>query len=354
MDPIFAEYIWTDGTKPTALMRSKARVCASSGVLNRDPKAYPEWGFDGSSTGQAEGRDSDLVLKPVFVAKDPIRKDGSVLVLCEVFHPEGSSPHATNMRAKLRGVLEQGGQAEESSWGFEQEYCLMKEGRLLGWPQQHKSYPRPQGPYYCGVGADEVAGRQLYEAHMQACVDAELLLYGTNFEVMLGQAEFQIGYRGEGFGDKPAGPLIASDHLWVARWLLHRLGENYEINTTLDPKPVEGDWNGSGMHTNFSTAKTRDEDGIQEIFAICAKLEAKHAVHIERYGDGNERRLVGAYETSSIHKFSTGTRDRTASIRIPAAVMEKKRGYLEDRRPASNADPYVVCATILKTACELW
>lgn len=354
MSTIFAEYIWTDGTKPTALMRSKTRICNYSGILSLNPNDYPEWGYDGSSTGQADGNDSDLVLKPVFVAKDPIRRNGSVLVLCEVFHPDGVTPHSTNTRAKLREVLEQGGAAEDSLWGFEQEYCMMREGRLIGWPQQPKSYPRPQGPYYCGVGADEVAGRELYEAHMRACVDAELLIYGTNFEVMLGQAEFQIGYRGRNFGDTPAGPLTTSDHLWVARWLLHRIGENYKINTTLDPKPVSGDWNGSGMHTNVSTAATRADGGLQEIFAICAKLETKHADHIERYGAGNERRLLGSHETCDINTFKSGTRDRTASIRIPSAVAEDKKGYLEDRRPASNADPYVVCATILRTVCDLW
>lgn len=355
---LFAEYIWTDGTKPTVFMRSKTRILPEMGYFSATPQEYPDWGYDGSSTKQAKGKNSDLVLRPVRVVRDPVRGTGtysSALVLCEVFLSDGVTPHPTNTRAQLREILKTKAGQTESFWGFEQEYCMTepRSGRLLGWPQDANAYPRPQGPYYCGVGANEVVGRDLYEKHMRACLDAGLLLYGANFEVMLGQAEFQIGYRGDK-KDPPAGPLITSDHLWLARWLLHRLGEDLGINTTFDPKPVSGDWNGSGMHTNFSTKAMRKQNGLKKIYKACDKLEKRHQEHISRYGEGNDRRLLGSHETSSINIFKTGDRDRTASIRIPADVVEKQRGYLEDRRPASNADPYVVCATILKTVCDLW
>lgn len=370
---VTAEYIWIDGTTPTKKLRSKTKVLQvppGRQVLNLDE--FPEWGFDGSSTGQAAGHDSDCILKPVAVVADPIRKNeafiyksGGIslttetpnyLVLCEVYLPDGKTPHPTNTRAELRRVLEAGAAAHEPWFGIEQEYTLIKDGRILGWPE--RGYPPAQGPFYCGVGADEVAGRDVVEAHMRACIDAGLLFEGINFEVLLGQAEFQIGS-----GD----PLTVADQLWLARWLLYRIGEDYGVNATLHPKPAQGDWNGTGAHTNVSTRAMREDPqakslddlpagtpiGMDAIYAACEKLRAKHAEHIAVYGADNQLRLTGRHETCDINTFKYGVADRGCSIRIPRHVANKGYGYFEDRRPAANADPYEVCARILKTICDV-
>ena len=341
-----ATYIWHDGTVPTQTLRSKTRI-----LFIEQGKAklsdFPEWGYDGSSTNQAEGGDSDLILEAVRFIKDPILGEGNYLVLCEVFNPD-RTPHPTNKRAHLRKIMENGG-AEHKPWfGFEQEYTLLNGTTPLGWPE--RGYPAPQGPFYCGVGADEVFGRQLVEEHTQACLDCGLMIFGTNAEVMPGQWEFQIGYRG--IHSESADPITVSDHLWLARWLLYRLGEDHDISATLNPKPVQGDWNGAGKHTNFSTAETRDPKiGMQAIEKAIEALKEHHQEHIDVYGAGLEQRLTGEHETASISTFSAGVSDRGASIRIPQGVADKGYGYLEDRRPGANANPYEVAAIIVQTVC---
>ena len=345
----FAEYIWMDGARPTQKLRSKSRVVNLVGANKAIPSDFPEWGFDGSSTYQAEGRTSDLTLKPVCVVNDPLNGGGDYLVLCEVMNPDGT-PHETNTRAKLRSVLDKGADKEEAWFGVEQEYTLFKGRTPLGWPDS--GYPAPQGPFYCGVGADEVFGRELVERHARACMDAGLMLFGTNAEVMPGQWEFQIGYRG--LEDEHASPLNVADHVWLARWLLYRLGEEYGINATLDNKPVQGDWNGAGQHTNFSTKATREKaTGMKAMNEVIALLEKKHDAHIAVYGDKLNERLTGLHETCRIDEFRSGVGHRGASIRIPAQVAEKGCGYLEDRRPGANADPYTVAARILATICNI-
>lgn len=355
----FAEYIWVDGTTPTAKVRNKTKY-------TREFEGKPsDWGFDGSSTNQATGHDSDCVLRPVLQVTNPLRPsiDGrpNTLVLCEVFMPDGVTPHPSNTRAKLRDTLAAGALTHEPMFGIEQEYTLMKDGRLLGWPDA--GYPRPQGPYYCGVGADDVAGRTLVEAHADACVRAGLLYEGSNAEVLLGQWEYQIGA-----GD----PLTVADHLWLSRWLLYRLGEDLNVYATLHPKPILGDWNGTGAHTNFSTAAMRASRNINEgrlpngqlalfpqdgrygmnaITDACEALSKRHAEHIAVYGADNHLRLTGHHETCDINTFRYGVADRGSSIRIPRHVANKGHGYLEDRRPAANADPYLVCERILRTVC---
>jgi len=344
------EYIWMDGAEPTQKLRSKTRV------LPRLPKdadmtlgLFPDWGFDGSSTSQSLGKNSDLILHPVRAVMDPIRGMDSWLVMCEVMNVDGT-PHKTNTRALLRDVLKKGASDQDPWFGFEQEYTLLDEtGTPLGWPPG-RGVPAPQGPYYCGVGSDEVFGRPLVEEHLTACMMANVMIYGINAEVMPGQWEFQIGYR-PGI-DSGADPLLVADHLWLARWLLYRISENYNLSATLAPKLKDGDWNGAGMHTNFSTVMLRDETtGPDAIKDAISKLEENHANHIAKYGHGNERRLTGLHETCDINTFKHGALDRGASIRIPEAVAKEGCGYLEDRRPAANADPYVVAAAILETIC---
>ena len=345
------EYIWIDGASPTRKLRSKARTV----FLNKKTEEvsitdFPEWGFDGSSTYQAKGSDSDLILKPVNFVKDPLRGEGNFLVMCEVLNPD-KSPHSTNTRAKLRKILEAGAGQEEPWFGVEQEYTLFKDRVPLGWPD--KGYPAPQGPFYCGVGADEVFGRDLVEEHTQACIYSGLMIFGINAEVMPGQWEFQIGYRGIE-GEEPS-PLNVGDHTWVARWLLYRLGEDFGVTATLDPKPVRGDWNGAGQHTNFSTKSMRDpKTGESAIKKSIELLSKKHKEHIAVYGYRLSERLTGIHETCHIDEFKFGVADRGASIRIPRHVSEKAYGYLEDRRPGANADPYEVSARILQTICEIY
>ena len=343
-----ATYIWIDGAVPTRKLRCKTRILQ---LPKGDAQLsdFPDWGFDGSSTNQADGRDSDLILKPVAFFNDPILSTGNYLVLCEVFITD-ERPHPTNTRAKLRHLIQQC-QKEQDPWiGFEQEYTLFKKRTPLGWPEG--GYPAPQGPFYCGVGADEVFGRDLAQDHTDACIDAGIMLFGTNAEVMPGQWEFQVGYRE--IDGESADPLTVSDHLWIARWLLYRIGEEYNISATLENKPVKGDWNGAGKHTNFSTKSMRNKStGEAAINQAISQLKNNHAKHIKVYGAGLEERLTGLHETSNITDFSSGAGDRGASIRIPKSVANDGYGYLEDRRPGANADPYEVSSVLLETICDV-
>lgn len=330
-----AEYIWMDGKKPTATLRSKTKII--DGPVAQ-LKEIPRWNFDGSSTKQAEGHFSDCLLQPVCMVLDPVRGVPHVLVMCEVLNADGT-PHPTNTRAALRKAATKS--IKEEPWfGVEQEYTLFQNDRPVGWPEH--GFPHPQGRYYCGVGVDEVYGRPVVEDHMRACLAAGLAFCGVNAEVMPAQWEFQIG---------PLPPLEAADHLWLARWLLYRLGENHNVYAKLDPKPMLGDWNGSGGHTNFSTKAMREKGGIKAIEAACKKLGKFHTQHIAVYGADNDQRLTGRHETCGIREFRYGISDRGASVRIPAPCVNQKRGYLEDRRPAANLDPYQVFTALLDTVC---
>jgi glutamine synthetase len=325
------EYIWLDGYKPTQSLRSKTKIEKDfSGKL----EDCPMWSFDGSSTEQAPGGSSDCLLKPVFIVKDPQRKNG-YLVMTEVLSADGS-PHPSNGRATIEDD-------DNDFWfGFEQEYFLWdtKTNKPLGFPAG--GYPGPQGPYYCSVGASNAYGRNIIEEHLDACIDAGLNVEGINAEVATGQWEFQIFSKGA----KQAG-----DQIWVARYLLERIGEKYAVSINWHCKPLGAlDWNGSGMHANFSNSLLRNA-GKKEIFdKVCEAFRPVVKEHIEVYGADNHLRLTGKHETASIHDFSFGVSDRGASIRIPVVVPAKGwKGYLEDRRPNSAADPYKVAARIIKT-----
>ncbi len=327
---IKAEYIWIDGTEPSPLLRSKTKIVDNAHEL-------PIWGFDGSSTNQAPGKASDCVLQPVFSCPDPIRGGNHLLVMNEVLLTD-MTPHPTNTRHLLTSTMEK--YADQEPWfGIEQEYTMFRGTRPLGFPESG-GYPGAQGPYYCGVGADDVYGRAVVEAHMEACLQAGLSLSGVNAEVMPGQWEFQIG---------PLSPLEVSDQLWLARWLLHRIGEDHGISITLHPKPVRGDWNGAGAHTNFSTRAMRESYDAVITAAEALGKNAEH--HVGNYGDGIEQRLTGLHETAPWNEFSYGVSDRGASVRIPWQVEKEGRGYLEDRRPNANCDPYTVTRLIVDTCC---
>lgn len=327
------EYIWLDGDEPTQHLRSKTKVVKDfSGEL----KDAPVWCYDGSSTNQATGNDSDLLLKPVRVFADPDRVNG-YLIMTEVLNPDGS-PHKTNARATIQDD-------DEDFWfGFEQEYVLwdLDHHTPYGFPAPGY-FPPPQGPFYCSVGAEYSIGRNIVEKHLDLCIDADINIEGINAEVMKGQWEYQIFSKGA----KEAG-----DQMWVARYLMERVGEEHNVRINLDPKPVSGDWNGSGMHANFSNTTLRTCGDKNVYDKICEAFGSQEAIkrHIDVYGDGNHLRLTGLHETQSIDKFSFGVSDRGASIRIPIGTVEDGyKGRLEDRRPASNADPYKVAAAIIDT-----
>ncbi|MEY2940183.1 MAG: hypothetical protein RIS58_1170, partial [Actinomycetota bacterium] len=207
--PYQAEYIWVDGHQPTPMLRSKTKI------LDNSVKTPPIWGFDGSSTEQATGDRSDCMLLPVFSCPDPLRGGKNILVLCEVRLAQTGEPHPTNTRAKCAETAKKYS-AHQMIFGIEQEYTMMRtNGRPYGFPES-EGEPGPQGPYYCGVGAGRVMGREIIEEHTWACIEAGLMIEGTNAEVMPGQWEFQIG---------AADALTVSDHLMVGRWLLERIAE---------------------------------------------------------------------------------------------------------------------------------
>lgn len=334
---VIATYVWIDGTGEG--LRSKSRT------VDGKPTSFSDlsrWLFDGSSTGQAVGKNSDVFLHPVAMYSDPFLRGDNVLVLCECYSSDGS-PSPTNHRHSCSKAMENAKDAEP--WfGMEQEYTLLDpvDDYPFGWPKN--GFPGPQGPYYCAVGADRVFGRQVMEAHYRACLYAGIKLSGTNAEVMPAQWEYQVG---------PCTGIAMGDELWMSRYILHRVCEDMGIKATLDPKPMPGDWNGAGAHCNYSTKAMREEGGLKEIEEAVKQLALYHDKHIALYdpkeGRDNMRRLTGLHETSDIKTFSSGVANRGASIRITRGVFEAGKGYLEDRRPSSNCDPYCVTEALVRS-----
>lgn len=343
---ICAEYVWIGGTG--ADLRSKGRTLDK---VPSSPEDLPHWNYDGSSTGQAPGHDSEVYLVPRAIYKDPFRGGDNILVMCDTYEPPRSSPDGTmtdikpiptNTRAAAAEVMKKAA-AEEPWFGIEQEYTLLNAVTKwpLGWPKG--GYPAPQGPYYCSAGAGVSIGRDIPEVHYRVCLAAGIQISGINGEVLPSQWEYQVG---------PCTGIDMGDQLWMSRYLMYRVCEMFQVEVSFDPKPIPGDWNGSGGHTNFSTKGTRAApDGWAVIQQHCEKLGKRHGVHIAAYGEGNERRLTGKHETSSIHDFSWGVANRGCSIRVGRMVPVEKCGYYEDRRPASNLDPYVVTRMIVETTC---
>jgi len=343
---IIAEYVWIDGSGLT--LRSKCRTLDKKVVTLAD---LPEWNYDGSSTYQACTESSEVIMKPVAFFRDPFRGGDNILVLNETYNWEDNTcqklvPANTNFRSSALKVFENDDVSKEEVWfGIEQEYTLIgKKSRFttwpLGWPDN--GFPGQQGPYYCSVGANTCFGRIISDNHYKACLYAGINISGTNGEVMPGQWEYQVG---------PCLGVDVGDHMWMSRYLLSRVAEDFNVNISLAPKLFE-EWNGSGCHTNFSSKTMRSGvKGMKYIEDICARLGAKHKLHMGVYGDDNQKRLTGRHETSSCELFSFGVGNRAASVRIPTSVANNGgAGYIEDRRPASNIDPYVVCALVADTA----
>ena len=328
-----AEYVWIGGENE---LRSKTRILKNSGTN----KKLPEWDYDGTSTKQADGDDSEVILKPCAVFYDPFRKanDKNLLVLCSTYKPN-MQPVFNNNRHNAEHIFRKS--VNEETWfGLEQEYFIYdnKTSLPLGFSVDGK-----QGQYYCSVGSRNAYGREIVEEHLEACLYAGVNITGINAEVAPGQWEFQIGI---------CKGIDAADHLWMARYILERISEKYNVYINYHPKPLKGDWNGSGCHTNFSTKKMRDPDnGLNEIYKAISLLENKHSEHMQVYGAHNRERLSGIHETSGYNKFTSGIANRGASVRIGNKTVKDGCGYFEDRRPSSNMDPYLVTAKIVETIC---
>lgn len=343
MRPFKVEYVWLDGYSPTQSLRSKTKIIyLSDRQESIEIKDIPPWSFDGSSTEQATTENSDCILIPSFICPDPQRQNGFI-ALCEVFSSDGK-PSSTNYRRELHNIYSQYLDSIPAV-GFEQEYFIYKNDVPVSWYQT--KIQSPQGVYYCGVGVDNVSARDFVEDHLNLCLMANLPVNGINAEVAPGQWEFQIG-----------GPnvdiMLSADALIVSRFLLQRLGEKYGYKIIFDAKPLGPDWNGSGMHTNFSTELMRNQGGMEWITAACESLSGEEKIKeaISAYGHGIELRLTGKHETSKWNEFSYSSANRTASIRIPLPVALEGKGYFEDRRPNANANPYRILSFLVQTVCE--
>ena len=341
---VVAEYVWIDGSGIT--LRSKCRTLDVEEV--KSLADIPEWNYDGSSCYQAPTDNSEIIMKPVAYFRDPFRKGNHIIVMTETYKwTDGTcqnlEPANTNFRIHAKKIFD--ASLDEEPWfGIEQEYTLVGTKTKfttwpLGWP--HDGYPGPQGPYYCSVGANNCFGRIIADAHYRACLYAGIKVSGTNAEVMPGQWEYQVG---------PVEGIAMGDHLWISRYILQRIAEDFNVSISFAPKLFE-DWNGSGCHTNFSTKTMRSGNGGMEyINQMMEKFAAKHTDHIALYGDDNQKRLTGIHETSSINSFSYGVGNRAASFRIPTSTAHAAgKGYIEDRRPASNIDPYLVCGMLVNS-----
>jgi glutamine synthetase len=335
-------YVWIDGSGENLRCKTK-----TVNFVPREASDLPIWNFDGSSTGQAEGSNSDVYLHPVALFNCPFRRGNNKIVLCETYK-YNRKPTDSNFRHLCKAVMDR--VKDHHPWfGIEQEYTIMdRDGYPFGWPRG--GFPGPQGPYSCSIGPDRAFGRDVVEAHYRACMYAGVNISGINAESMPAQWEFQIG---------PCEGIDMGDQLWMARFLLHRIAEDFGVVVTLDPKPMPGNWNGAGAHCNYSTEAMRQAGGIAVINEAIAKLSKQQQRHIRVYdphgGTDNIRRLTGEHETSHIDSFSFGVANRSVSVRIPRQVSEDGCGYLEDRRPASNSDPYRVTEMLVRTTIlEEW
>lgn len=331
---MLVEYVWLDANGNP---RSKTKVIYQKAPEKKEDLNLPFWNYDGSSTGQADGKDSECILKPQSVFPDPFRGGDCLMVLCDVYNPD-MTPHVSNTREKAVKKFGLWPNAE-SMFGLEQEFFLMKGDKVLAFADD--ASPTAQGNYYCGIGSNNAIGRDCVESAFKRCILAGIHVTGMNAEVAPSQWEIQVCASG----------IAAADQLIMTRYILNRTAEMYGLWVNYHPKPlVEGDWNGSGCHVNFSTKRMRYNGGYEVILEAIKKLEANHTKHIEAYGADNHLRLTGKHETANMDTFSFGVADRGASVRIPRETAKEGKGYLEDRRPSSNMDPYVVTSLILETS----
>lgn len=349
------EYIWVGGNGE---LRSKTRVLHINAIASQQEITIhdiPFWNYDGSSTGQAPSHaNTEVILKPVKLYYDPLRKREmdennkiqkhivqSYLVLCETLD-NSYIPLPTNTRVKAFELFTNIDSIEQRPWfGLEQEYIIVYK-ELLGYTNPELILgPKPNHPeHYCGTMTGNIH-RTIVEEHLHACIDAGLHISGINAEVTKYQWEFQIG---------PCEGIDAADQLYIARYLLERIANKYDMVISYEPKFCET-LNGSGCHTNFSTKKMREENGMEEILKCMDKLHEKHALHMSVYGKNNQKRLTGLHETAPYDKFTYGIGTRNTSIRIGNQTEKDGKGYFEDRRPAANMDPYLVTSMLFQTCC---
>lgn len=334
---MLVEYVWLDAHGNP---RSKTRVIETpKGTDEKKNVEIPLWNFDGTSTGQVvvgpDSNNSEIIIRPVAAFPDPFRGGDCIMALCETLNAD-MSPHKSNTRHLASTVLEKH-KLLEPLYGIEQEFFLEKNGTMLAFSDP-ENQPAPQGNYYCGTG-EHAHGRNVIEATFKRCIVAGLTVTGFNAEVAPSQWEIQVCASG----------INAADQLVILRYILNRTAESFNVSINYHPKPLSGDWNGSGCHVNFSTKSMRDKDGLTVIQNAIKNLESKHSYHMEHYGCDNNLRMTGKHETSSYDTFTHGVADRGASVRIPFDTFTNKAGYLEDRRPASNMDPYVVTRLLMET-----
>ncbi len=321
------EYVWLDGKNT---IRSKTKVIRYPGP-DIQLSDVPIWNYDGSSTYQAFTESSEVFLYPMKLYKNPFVRNGYI-VLCKTSDPLCSVSIAESIFNQA---------TDSPMFGLEQEFFIIdnQTGRPLGWPINGE--PRPQGDYYCSVGSNCAFGRNYLDECMEKLLEMEIAITGMNYEVAPGQAEFQVCDIG----------IDACHGMIMLRYVLARVGEKYNYSIEYDPKPIQGNWNGSGCHVNFSTSHMRADNGYDIIKQCMVHLADNHVNDLKLYGKNNEKRLTGKHETSSMDNFSYGVANRARSVRIPTLTHDENKGYFEDRRPASNIDPYLVCSNLYKVCC---
>ena len=342
MIPVKFEYIWLGANND---LRSKVRVewleNQDSPLFRGELNCIPIWNYDGSSTNQAIGSDSEVLIKPVRVYPNPLATSEAkeYLVLCETILPD-MNPHPTNTRHRANEIIERDFNNFKPMFGIEHEFFIMNKDtrRPLGFDGLI-SVPQPQGPYYCSVGSGNAFGRDFLNECLDLAIKAGVRVTGSNMEVCPGQVEIQVCNYG----------IKAADDSTILKYILGRVSEKYGYIIDWSAKPVKGDWNGSGCHVNYSTQQMRNEGGWQHIMDSINRLGQRHQEHIEVYGSDNHERLTGLHETSSMDTFSYGVADRGCSIRIPRSTEQRHCGYIEDRRPSSSADMYLVTSKIHQT-----
>ena len=360
-------YVWLDNANG---FRSKTRTMRFNEYDNEHRHLkVPKWNYDGSSTGQADGHDSEVNIVPCCVLHDPfMEKSGyqSYLVFCKTYD-KFNEPLKNNNRHNAELVFQHEGVIAEKPWfGMEQEYYILSTNSYVNITQskEHATlYPflqendlklrvqnntetaqtNGQGQYYCSTGFGNAFFRDIIDEHYIKCLDAGIEIFGHNLEVGACQGEFQIGTC-EG--------IHIGDHLWMARYIMERIAETRGVIISWEPKPLgDTDWNGSGCHTNFSTEKMRSNGGLEVIEQAMNKLEPLQKLHMDAYGEGNELRMTGNHETSDWRKFTYGVASRDTSVRIGNETQKSGKGYFEDRRPSSNCDPYLVASRLVRTIC---
>ncbi len=324
--PFLAEYIWLDVHDK---FRSKIRVI-------NDNEEITFWNYDGSSTGQAEVDNSEIILKPCKVFNNPLLKNNHKLVVCSTYNINGV-PLGNNHRHQAEIIFNN--KLNEEPWfGLEQEYYMIDKQteHIISFKQVIGISSTRIGKYYCNPIYQDKITTKIAEEHMMACLEANIKISGINAEVAPSQWEFQIG---------PSIGIDAGDDMLAARYLLEKIAASYDVFISYHPK-INQILSGSGMHTNFSTKKMREMNGLDEIHRVIENLKKNHIEDMEKYGKYNNLRLTGSHETANINDFTYGVGCRDTSIRIGYETYKNKCGYFEDRRPAANANPYLVTSSI--------